>query len=63
MKKDIYDLVEKGRAIQMSSEQLEEQRIGFAYGNAPDSDRNTRESIRNIAEAGRHLLQPESQGI
>ena len=37
----------------VSDEQLLEQRISFAYGNAPDSPRITKESVREASKTMR----------
>jgi len=39
-------LLGEAKKIKVSEEQLREQRISFAYGNAPDSDLITKDSVR-----------------
>jgi len=51
MDEKLKALVEKDRSRSMSKEQRAEQRIGFAFGNAPKNDKNTRETIREISNA------------
>lgn len=43
-------LLEQARNTKITDEQLQEQRISFAYGNAPDSDRITKESVRHASK-------------
>lgn len=56
----ITKLVEQARTRPMTAEEREEQRIGFAFGNAPRDDRNTKETIREIAKAQRGIGQTET---
>ena len=53
----LQQLVEQARARVMTNEERDEQRVGFAFGNAPEDDRNTKESVREIARAQRSLTQ------
>lgn len=47
---ELAKLLETARARPASEEELHEQRISFAYGNAPMSDdRNTKESVRRAS--------------
>ena len=55
MDEKLTKLIEQSRSRTMSAEEREEQRVGFAYGNAPAGDRNTKESIREIAKAQRAI--------
>lgn len=44
-------LLDAARKVQMSSDELEEQRVSFAYGNTKiENDRITRETVRNESE-------------
>jgi len=42
-------LRESTRNIQVTEAQLEEQRVSFAYGNAPEDSRITKESVRSAS--------------
>lgn len=42
-------LLEETRHLQVTEEDLREQRISFAYGNAPTSSRSTKESVRDAS--------------
>ncbi len=44
-------LLEQARKIEITDEQLQEQRVSFAYGNAPVSARITKESVRNASKS------------
>jgi hypothetical protein len=49
MTKELQELVERARAIEMTPEQLREQRRSFAYGNTHiENDRITREMVAEI---------------
>ena len=43
---ELMRLLEKTRAKPVSEEELHEQRISFAFGNAPDSEFITKDSVR-----------------
>lgn len=44
-------LLEAARRVQMSSDEIEEQRLSFAYGNTKiENSRITRETVRKQAE-------------
>jgi len=43
-------LLEKARKTEVSEVELREQRVSFAFGNAPESERITRESVRYASE-------------
>lgn len=48
---ELDSLLERARVAPVSEEQLEEQRISFAYGNAPvSSERITKETIRSASK-------------
>lgn len=40
-------LVQRARETGVTEEQLQEQRVSFAYGNAPQDSRITKDSARN----------------
>lgn len=46
MDRKLETLIESARNREMSPEEWEEQRINFAYGNAPDGDNSTKETVR-----------------
>ncbi|SIP94029.1 hypothetical protein SAMN05880582_10197 [Rhizobium sp. RU20A] len=46
-------LLERARTTGVSDEQLQEQRVSFAYGNAPDGSRITKDSVRVAAKSPR----------
>lgn len=46
---ELVQLMEQARKTGVSDEQLKEQRISFAYGNAPQDSRITKESVRSAA--------------
>lgn len=47
IKPELQRLLEEARAKEVSEEELTEQRVSFAFGNAPaDADRITKESVR-----------------
>lgn len=49
MTKDLQELVDRTRKIEMTSEQLREQRRSFAYGNTHiENDRITREMVADL---------------
>ncbi len=49
---ELDQLLEATRNIQVSEEQLKEQRVSFAYGNAPaDAARITKDSVRVASES------------
>lgn len=43
---ELTKLLEKAKTTVMTDEQLQEQRASFAYGNAPEGSRITKESAR-----------------
>jgi hypothetical protein len=45
-KPELQRLLEAARGRGVSEEELQEQRISFAYGNAPDSELITKDSVR-----------------
>ena len=51
---ELDDLLIKARESGVSDEQLQEQRVSFAYGNAPaGADRITKESARDASRRNR----------
>ncbi|WP_050625640.1 hypothetical protein [Bradyrhizobium viridifuturi] len=44
-------LLEQTRTIAVSEAVLQEQRISFAYGNAPQASRITKESVRDASKS------------
>jgi hypothetical protein len=42
-------LLEQARITGVTEEQLREQRVSFAYGNAPQNSRITKESVRTAS--------------
>lgn len=42
-------LIERTREVAVTEEQLHEQRISFAYGNAPEDSGITKESVREAS--------------
>ena len=49
---ELVELLETARKHPVTEEELREQRISFAYGNAPASSGITKESVR---EASKHI--------
>jgi hypothetical protein len=43
-------LLEQTRSISVSEADLQEQRISFAYGNAPQASRITKDSVRDASK-------------
>jgi hypothetical protein len=43
---ELAKLLDEARKVKVSEEELHEQRISFAYGNAPDSEFITKDSVR-----------------
>lgn len=46
-------LLEQARKTEITDEQLKEQRISFAYGNAPADAKITKESVREASDSFR----------
>ncbi len=46
MDHDLEKLINAARHRTMSDAEREEQRVNFAYGNAPDGDNSTHETVR-----------------
>lgn len=49
---ELVRLLDESRRKPVTEEELREQRISFAYGNAPDSQLITKDSVR---QASRHI--------
>lgn len=47
---ELMRLLEESRNRSITEEELQEQRISFAFGNAPDSDFITKDSVRNASK-------------
>jgi len=52
---DLERLVDEARRAGITDEQLQEQRVSFAYGNAPAGARLTKESVRAASTRSRLL--------
>jgi hypothetical protein len=48
---ELDKLLEQTRALAVTEADLQEQRISFAYGNAPQASKITKESIRNASKS------------
>ena len=46
---ELQRLLSETRATPVSEEELQEQRVSFAYGNAPESSSITKESVRHAS--------------
>lgn len=46
MNEKLEQLIEAAKTRQMSAEEVEEQRVSFAYGNAPEESKSTMETMR-----------------
>lgn len=46
----LTDLLQNAQSLPASEEELREQRISFAFGNAPQSDLITKDSVRCSSE-------------
>lgn len=46
----LRDLVEALRDREMTPQEHQEQRVSFAFGNAPSEDQTTKEEVRSIVE-------------
>ena len=59
VRKMLADLLDEARKKEVSDEDLHEQRISFAFGNAPESSHITKESVRYASKYIR--LKPTSK--
>ena len=50
---ELDQLLEQARGIEITDEQLREQRVSFAYGNAPEGANITKESVRKASNSFR----------
>lgn len=50
VKPELKHLLEEAKSKKVSEEELHEQRISFAFGNAPHSKRITKNSVRYASE-------------
>ena len=50
---ELERLLDHARTVVVTEEQLNEQRVSFAFGNAPESARITKESVRNASKSVR----------
>ena len=48
---ELDKLLEKVPTVKLTEEQLHEQRVSFAYGNAPTSSRITKKSVRSASKS------------
>lgn len=48
---ELSELLENARKMPVTEDQLSEQRVSFAYGNAPDSDFITKETVRKSSNS------------
>lgn len=46
---ELKRLLDNARQVRVTEAQLQEQRISFAYGNAPESDLITKETVRQTS--------------
>jgi len=47
---ELRQKLEDARSVIMTEEQLQEQRVSFVYGNAPEGSKITKESARKAAQ-------------
>lgn len=47
---ELERLLDEARGREVSEDELREQRISFAFGNAPESDLITKESVRHASK-------------
>ncbi len=47
---DLTQKLENAKSVKLTEEQLQEQRASFAYGNAPEGSRITKESARKATQ-------------
>ncbi len=55
MDRNLEKLIELARTREMSEADWEEQRINFAYGNAPKGDNSTKDTVRAAATIMREV--------
>ena len=44
-------LLEQARSVPITDEQLQQQRVSFAYGNAPEASRITKQSVEDASKS------------
>lgn len=54
MDEKLRELVDALRDREMTSEEYQEQRVSFTYGNAPVDDQTSRESVREVVMGASH---------
>lgn len=47
---ELERLLEAARSRPVTDDELQEQRVSFAYGNAPESSRITKDSVRDASK-------------
>ncbi len=47
---DLEALIERSRRTPVTEDQLREQRVSFAFGNSPDSEFITKETVRKASK-------------
>jgi len=50
MDQELKGLVEAARSRTLTKEELAAQRVSFAYGNAPEKDQNTKETVKAVLD-------------
>ncbi len=45
--KELQALLDEAKTVEVSEDEFKEQRISFAFGNAPESDLITKDSVRH----------------
>lgn len=55
---ELDELFEESRRTGVSEEVLQEQRISFAYGNAPLNSKTTKEAVRAASRSMRIIAEP-----
>jgi hypothetical protein len=48
---ELDKLLEAAKGTPVTDEQLQEQRVSFAFGNAPESSKITKESVRTASKS------------
>ncbi len=50
VRSDLKELITQSRAKRVTEEELHEQRISFAFGNAMNNDKITKDSVRTTSQ-------------
>ena len=50
---ELDKLLEKARTVEITEDELREQRVSFAYGNAPEGANITKDSVRDASNSYR----------